>query len=372
MTRHDETGETPRAPELPGPPPHPVSGGLLGRLPTTAVLAGLLLALAASVIVAIGLGPVSIPPGRVLEAVTAHLTGRVSGVDRAEDFIVWELRTPRVLLGVVVGIGLAVAGLLVQAMVRNPIGDPYILGLSSGASVGAVLVITMIGTAAAGLFTLPAAAFAGSLLTGIGVFVLSRVRGRLHATRMVLAGVAVGQLLGGVTAFLLLRTRNTDAQQQVLFWMLGSLAGARWDLLALAATIVGGLLVPLWWQANRVNLLVLGDDAASALGTDPTRLRAVLFVLTGLLTGTVVAVSGSIGFIGLVVPNLARLLFGADHRRTLPVCVLLGALVVVWSDTAARLVLAPTELPIGILTAAIGVPFFLWALRRSATGAVGV
>lgn len=352
--------------------PVPATGGLLGRVPPAAVLAGLLLALLASVVVAIGLGPVSIPPGRVLDAVTAHLTGGVSGIDRAEDFIVWELRTPRVLLGVVVGAGLAVAGLLVQAMVRNPIGDPYILGLSSGASVGAVLVITTIGTATAGLFTLPAAAFTGALLTGLGVFVLSRVRGRLHATRMVLAGVAVGQLLGGVTSFLLLRTRNTDAQQQVLFWMLGSLAGARWDLLALSAAIVGVLLVPLWWQADRVNLLVLGEDAASALGTDPTRLRAVLFVLTGLLTGAVVAVSGSIGFVGLVVPNLARLLFGADHRRTLPVCVLLGALVVVWSDTAARLVLAPTELPIGILTAAIGVPFFLWVLRRSATGAVGV
>ncbi|OLT16995.1 ABC transporter permease [Pseudonocardia sp. CNS-139] len=345
---------------------------MLGGLPLPAVLAALAVAVAASVVVSVGLGPVSIPPLTVARSLWAHLTGAAAPVDAAQDFIVWQLRTPRVLLGVFVGAGLAVAGLLVQAMVRNPVGDPYILGLSSGASVGAVLVITSLGATAAGLFTGPAAAFLGAALTGLLVFVLSRVRGRLQPARMVLAGVALGQLLGGVTSFLLLRTRNTDAQQQVLFWMLGSLAGARWDLMGVCAVVVVVLLVPLCWQANRLNLLVLGDDGASALGTDPTRTRAWLFVAVGLLTGTAVAVSGSIGFVGLVVPNLARLLFGADHRRTLPVCALLGALVIVWSDAAARLVLAPSELPIGILTAAIGVPVFLYVLRRSATGSVGV
>nr|WP_231974352.1 iron ABC transporter permease [Pseudonocardia sp. HH130630-07] len=233
------------------------AGGLLGRVPFGAVLAAGAVALIGSVVVAVGLGPVWIPPGTVLASVGAHLGGAGPAVRPATDFIVWELRVPRVLLGVVVGAGLSVAGLLVQAMVRNPIGDPYVLGLSSGASVGAVLVITTVGTAA-GLLVLPAAAFAGATVTGLLVFAVARVRGRLQAARMVLAGVAVGQLLAGVTSFLLLSTRDPDATRQVLFWMLGSLAGARWDLLATAAAVVALLVVATVLGASRVNLLVLG------------------------------------------------------------------------------------------------------------------
>lgn len=316
-------------------------------------------ALLASLVLATTVGAVSLPLGLVLDAFRGHLTGAVR--PGPGDFIVWELRAPRVLLGVVVGGGLAVAGLLVQAAVRNPLGDPYVLGLSAGASVGAVLVIT---SGVVLTLVTPLAAFVSTLLTAVVVYLLARVRGRLHAGRMIMAGVALGQLLGGVTSFLLLRTQDAGAQRQVLFWLLGSLAGAEWDVTLRTAVVVAALVAVAALAAGRLNLLVLGDNAAAALGSDAGRLRALLLVVIALLTGTVVAASGGVGFIGLIVPNLTRLLVGADHRKVLPVCALLGALLVVWADTGARLVLAPTELPIGILTAAIGVPVFLYLLRR--------
>ncbi|MFE0022223.1 FecCD family ABC transporter permease [Amycolatopsis sp. NPDC059021] len=335
------------------------------------VLAGILLLLVVgSMVLAVGLGPVSVPPGEVADVLVRHLFG--GGTPGRFDFIVWELRAPRVVEGAFVGAGLAVAGVLTQAMTRNPLGEPYVLGLSSGAAVGAVLVITTISSAALGLVTLPAAAFAGSLLTAVGVFLLARAGRRTSPGRMVMAGIALAQLLSGVVSFLLLRTKNPEAQQQVLFWLLGSLAGAQWPLTIACVALVGVLLVVSLAGAGRLNLLVLGDDGAAALGLNAARLRLVLLVVVTLLTGTVVAVSGSIGFVGLVVPNLTRLLVGADHRRSLPVSALLGALVLVWADTAARLVLAPTELPIGILTAAVGVPVFLFVLRRSSAGVVGL
>jgi iron complex transport system permease protein len=346
------------------------AGGLLGRIPLGLLVAGLAAVLVVSALVAIGLGPVSIAPGRVASIVAGHLTGRVQ--DGPDDFIVWNLRAPRVLQGIFVGVGLSVAGLLTQAMVRNPLGEPYILGLTSGAGAGAVLVLTTAGAGAAGLVTLPLAAFGGAVTTALLVFGFSRVHGRIQPGRMVMTGVATGQLLAGVISFLLLRTQDVGAQQRILFWILGSLAGAQWPLALTCSAVVLVLTIAAALRAGRLNLLVLGDDGAAALGLDAGRARAVLLVIVALLTGTVVAVSGSIGFVGLIVPNLTRLLVGADHRRALPVCVLLGALLVVWSDTAARLVLAPTELPIGILTAAVGVPLFLVILRRGAAGTVGL
>ncbi|USX54023.1 iron ABC transporter permease [Lentzea sp. HUAS12] len=343
---------------------------LLGTTKSGPLTAVLLAVLLGSMVVAIGVGPVTVPTGEVWDVVLHHLFG--TGEPGRFDFIVWELRAPRVLQGAFVGAALAVAGLLTQAMTRNPLGEPYVLGLSSGAAVGAVLVITTIGSTALGLLTLPAAAFGGALLTAVAVFALSRSGSVMSPGRMVMAGVAVAQLLSGVVSFLLLRTKDPEAQQQVLFWLLGSFAGAEWALAAACAALVSVMLVVALALGGRLNLLVLGDDAAAALGLDAARLRAVLLVVVTLLTGCAVAVSGSIGFVGLVVPNLTRLLVGADHRRAAPVAALLGALVLVWADTAARLVLAPTELPIGILTAAVGVPVFLVVLRRSSAMTTGV
>ncbi|WP_017594460.1 FecCD family ABC transporter permease [Nocardiopsis potens] len=363
------TAAAPGAPASGAPARPPDGPGGTGRrpaVPLPVLFAGLALLLAGSAVVAVGVGPVGIGPGTVLRILADRLSGAGPAGPGAgyADYIVWELRAPRVVQGVSVGAGLAVAGVVVQAVVRNPVADPHVLGLSSGAAAGAVAVTTTAGSALLGAVTLPAAAFAGALAAGIGVHAVSRTAGTLSRTRLILAGIAVGQLLGGTTSFLVLRAESADAQQQVLFWLLGSLAGARWDLALTCAAAVTALTAAVL-AAGRLNLLVLGDEAASALGLDPGRARAAAFTAAALLTGTVVAVSGTIGFVGLVVPHLARLLVGAEHRRAVPVAALLGALLLVWADTAARTALAPAELPIGILTAAVGVPFFVAALRRS-------
>lgn len=335
-------------------------------------IGGLLVVLAGSMVVAAGLGPVTLPPSTTVEVLLHHLLGTGSG-DRVANLIVWKIRVPRVLTGMVVGAGLAVAGAVVQAFLRNPVADPFVLGLSSGASVGAVVVLVT-GASILGTFTLPVVAFAGAMATVLVVFMLARDRGRLEPFRLILVGIAAAQLLSGVTSFLLLRSQDADAQQQVLFWLLGSLAGAQWRLLAIPGAVVAAAVVLLVIRAVRLNVLALGDEVAASLGVNASRMRTELLVLTSLLTGAVVAISGSIGFVGLVVPHLARLLVGPDHRRMVPVAALLGAIVLVWADTAARLALAPDELPIGILTAALGVPFFVALLRtrgRSLEGVAG-
>jgi iron complex transport system permease protein len=343
----------------------------LAAVPLSVLVPLLLAVTVASMIISVGLGPIEISPATVARVIAEHLFARETSAGPA-DFIVWQLRAPRLLQGLAVGAGLALAGLLSQALIRNPLGDPFIFGLSSGSSVGAVLVITTAGVSGLGMFAIPSAAVLAALLTALIVFGLSGSAGRVVPVKLVMTGFAVGQFLAGLTSFLLLHTKQSDAQQQVLFWLLGSIAGARWLLAISCAAIVAALCVVTIMLAGRLNLLVLGDDAAAALGLNANRTRVVLLALITLLTGTVVAVSGVIGFVGLVTPNLARLLVGADHRRSVPVTALLGALLIVWSDTAARLVLAPAELPIGILTAAVGVPFFLVILRRSAMGMVGL
>lgn len=329
----------------------------------TPVLVVVLLAtLLGSVLVAVGLGPVHVPAGQVASIIADHLAGRATD-GGPQDYIVWQLRVPRTIEAVCVGAGLGMSGAVVQVIVANVIADPYVLGLSSGAGVGAVLVLTSFGAGAATGIVLPLSAFAGALLTGALVFGLARRPGRLDAGRLVLVGVAVGHLLSGVTSFLVLHQGSADAARQVMFWLLGSLSGAQWRYavtVAVAVFVLGGLLIA---TAGRLNLLALGDETATGLGMHPGRARAGFFVLVALLVGAVVSVSGAIGFVGLVVPNLVRIVVGADHRKVLPLAALTGAVLLLWADTGARLVLSPTELPIGILTAVVGVPAFVLAVR---------
>ncbi|WP_017627579.1 FecCD family ABC transporter permease [Nocardiopsis chromatogenes] len=335
------------------------------RIPFPLLLGALAAAVAAAVPLSVGVGAVPVPPQEVLGIVADRLSSPAPAAS-PEAYIVWELRGPRAVQAVFVGAGLAVAGAVVQALVRNPVADPHLLGLSSGASTGAVLAMAVLG--AAGPLVLPGAAFAGAVAAGLAVFALARARGALEPLRLVLVGVAVGQLLGGATSFLVLRQASGDAQQQVLFWLLGSLAGARWPLALGCAAAVTALLALLTARARTLDALALGAEGAAALGVHADRARAGLFAAAALVTGAVVAVAGAIGFVGLVVPNLARLLVGAGHRRVLPTAALLGALMLVAADLGARTALRPTELPIGILTAVVGVPFFVAALRGDRAG----
>jgi iron complex transport system permease protein len=286
-----------------------------------------------------------------------------------QDQAVWQFRLPRALLAGLAGAGLALAGALMQVTVRNPLAEPYILGVSSGASVGAVLVIVF-GSATLGGLSLNAAAFAGALGACVCVATLARKDGALSPTRMILAGVALGTLFSAVTSYL---TISTSAQNvvSVLFFLLGSVSAATMSSLVgpAVALLVAGVTALL--LARSLNALMTGDESAVSLGVDATRLRGVLLVVASLLTGTVVSVAGGIGFVGLVVPHVARIAVGADHRRMLPVAVLGGAAFLMAADLLARTVAAPTEIPLGILTAFVGAPFFLWLMRRGGAERAG-
>ncbi|MBJ7456872.1 MAG: iron ABC transporter permease [Thermoleophilia bacterium] len=316
-----------------------------------------------AVLVSISVGAVPIPLRTVWTVVAGHLPLIDTSSDPVDEQIVWELRAPRALLALVVGAGLSVAGVALQALVRNPLADPYVLGVASGASLGAVAVLALGSGAVAGL-GLSAAAFAGAMLTMLAVFALARSHGTYTPGRLILAGVALGYLCSSLTSFLQFRV-DPQQLQGILFWLLGSVAGATWPDLTTPTLVVLTCTGWLVLQGRRLNALSVGEESAVALGVDVRRFRVELMLVSSVLVGAVIAVSGGIGFVGLVIPHIVRLLVGPDHRRVLPLSALLGGLFLVWVDVASRVAAAPAELPIGIFTAAIGAPFFLWLMRRA-------
>jgi iron complex transport system permease protein len=341
--------------------PHLVSG-----LATGVLNGGLAIVLVAALLVAISIGSITLPLGAVWEVLLGHLTGQTGHLDPLREQVVWDIRTPRVLLAALAGAGLSVAGLALQALVRNPLADPYVLGVSSGASLGAVLVVSYGSTALAGT-GVTGAAFGTALLTVLLVYVLAQRGGRLLDSRLLLAGVAVGYLCTSATSYIQLQV-NPGELQGLMFWLMGSVAGSSWSALRLPAGVVALCLAYLLLQARNMNALTAGDDTAAGLGVSVQALRISLLTVGSLLTATIVSVAGGIGFVGLIVPHMARFLVGADHRRVLPVAMLLGSVLLVLVDLATRTADRPNELPIGIFTTAIGVPFFLWLLRRRSPG----
>lgn len=330
--------------------------------PTLAVV--LSLALLAALTAAVSWGSTSIPPGEVWGVVWRRLSGDAPrpGTD---DLIVWQLRVPRALLAAFVGAGLGVVGTAVQALVRNPLADPYLLGISNGASLGAVAAIVL-GAGAGGALGLglSGAAFAGALATFALVWAVARRGGGFAPLRLVLAGVAIGQFLSGFTSYLVLQAGDEQQTHSVLFWLMGSLSGATWTLLAVPAIAVPLALLILQARARGLNALLMGDETAAGLGIDVVRLRRELFLVTSVLTGVLVAVSGAIAFVGLMVPHVCRLLIGGDHRRLLPLSALMGALLLVVVDTVCRTAMDAQELPVGVVTSLIGAPALLYLLDR--------
>ncbi|MCP3802195.1 iron ABC transporter permease [Allokutzneria sp. A3M-2-11 16] len=313
-------------------------------------------------VVATTIGSVGIPLGDAWSVIMGHITGNTAGLDPVADQILWQYRVPRVLLAALCGAGLSVAGVVLQALVANPLADPYVLGISSGASVGAVLVLT----AGVGTLGVSSAAFLGAAVSVAVVFALGQQRGRLVPTRLVLVGVAVGYVLSALTSYIQLRA-NPNELKSVMFWLLGSVAGARWDQLWLVSAVVLSTVAALMFYGRRLNALVTGEESATSLGVDVRRARIGLLLTSSLLTGTLIAVAGGVGFVGLMIPHLVRLIVGADHRRVLPLAALGGALYLVLVDLLARTLDSPNEFPLGIFTAAFGAPFFLWLLRRGRT-----
>ncbi|QHT61072.1 iron ABC transporter permease [Paenibacillus lycopersici] len=335
-----------------------------------AFLLSLAIGLLVTITVAVMLGPVPIAPGTVWTIAYSHLPGVNGGMaetwSQGQGHIVWDIRFPRVLLGVAVGGGLAVAGVAIQALIRNSLADPYILGVSSGASVAATLVILFGAFRFFGQYALSLSSFLGSLIAMVMVVVLARVGGRMSTTRLLLSGIAVSMIMSAATNFIVAMAPREEGIRSAMYWMMGGLTAAKWDYLTIPALVVVLGTVLLLFQYRALNALLMGEEAAVTLGVDILAFRKYLVIIAALLTGTIVSVSGSIGFVGLMIPHIARLLVGSDHRRVLPVSLLLGAIFIVWSDVLARLLLAPEELPIGIVTALCGGPFFIWLLRRSA------
>lgn len=319
------------------------------------------LLLAVAITAGVAAGSVGLSPATVWQVVADHLTGHPQAT--VADAIVWQLRLPRVLLAAVVGAALTTAGSVVQVLVRNALADPFLLGVSSGASVGATTVLLFGAFASLGLWALSVGAILGALGAMVTVFVVSRQGGTLAPLQLTLCGVVLAGLFESITSFLIFRG-NPQTTQSVLFWLLGSFGNATWSQLPGPALALVLAMAYLLSQARALNALAMGADAATSLGVDVPSLRRNLFLVTSLIAGLSVAVSGVIGFVGLVVPHIVRLTVGSDHRRTLPVGVLVGASFMVLADLLARTIVSPQEMPIGVITAIIGAPTLIVLIRR--------
>jgi iron complex transport system permease protein len=347
------------------------------RRRTWRVLGGLVLLLGGAVVLGLGVGAVAISPGQVL-AILGESVGLSLpwAYESRQALVLTAIRLPRVLLGMGVGGGLAVSGAVMQGLFRNPLADPSLIGVSSGAALAAVVTIVlgpvlMGGWAdALGPFLLPAAAFAGGVGATVLVYRLGTRNGQTSVATMLLAGIAINALAGAGTG-LMTFIADDDQLRDLTFWTLGSLGGATWTQLAVVGPCLLGGMVAAPLLARPLNALLLGEGEAFHLGIDTERTKKQVVTLAALVVGAAVAVSGVIGFIGLVVPHLLRLAVGPDHRVLIPGSALLGGALLLGADVLARTIVAPAELPIGIVTALVGAPFFLWLLLRDRNRGTG-
>nr|WP_227025617.1 iron chelate uptake ABC transporter family permease subunit [Streptomyces tsukubensis] len=320
-------------------------------------------ALLLSIAVAVTIGPAAISVGDVWTVVLSHL-GRAGPTELTpiREGIVWDLRMPRTLLAAICGAGLAVCGAVMQSLLRNPLADPFVLGVSSGASTGAVLVVVL--GVGGGAISVSAGAFVGALFSFGVVLLLSHTLGG-STDRVVLSGVAAMQLFSALTSFVVMTAADAETTRGVLFWLLGSLGGVGWsDVWVCLAVLVVALAV-FAARARALDAFAFGQDAAATLGVNVARTRLLLLSVTALLTAALVSSAGAIGFVGLVLPHAARALVGAAHGRLLLVTALAGAVFLVWVDTLARTVLQPQDIPVGVVTSLVGVPAFVVVLRRT-------
>lgn len=332
----------------------------------------LLATLVLSVLWAVTIGSVDLAMGDVYRVILYKIFGigdpEVYGKGSLSD-IVWFVRLPRLVLAIGIGIALSVSGSVIQAIVKNPLADPYVLGVSSGASLGATLAILLgvgsfLGSGYVGLV-----AFAGAFLVSLAVVALANVGGRANSVKLILSGTALSAICGAVSNFVLyVINSSSGAVEAVIRWTLGSLAAAKWEtnILMLLVAVAGTLFF--WIQYRTLNLMLLGDESAITLGTDLHRWRIVYLLIASLMIGFAVYTAGIIGFVGLIVPHAVRILFGTDHKKLIPISALLGALFLLWADVLCRVLLPRKELPIGILTAMVGAPVFIYLMARKRYG----
>jgi iron complex transport system permease protein len=338
----------------------------LGRVVSRCALLGLLLFVVIVVALKLGAVPVSLYAlARALVRVALHQTSELSSDYR---LIIFDIRLPRILLGTFVGASLSVAGASFQALLRNPLADPYVLGVSSGAGVGAITALVLephlaLPAGIAALLT-PLGAFLGALVTIIAVYFLGRRQGEIDSNTLLLGGVITASFLSALIMFLFSTVMGRDLHGTA-FWLMGDLSTTQQPIVGWVVRF-GFLLAAaaIYTTASDLNLLLAGEKEAMHLGVDVKRVRLVVYVAASMLTGLAVSVSGAIGYVGLLVPHAMRLLFGSDHRMLIPTAALGGAIAVVIADTMARTVVAPAELPVGAISALIGAPFFIYLLRR--------
>lgn len=322
---------------------------------------GLILLLVVSIVLAVSAGAVSIQPSDVWHIIVAKLWGHDLLIAPAIADIVWDIRVPRALLAAIVGAGLALSGLVMQASVQNPLAEPFILGIASGASVGAVATILLGSILAVQgvVIGVPMGAFIGAIVATVGVLLLAGIRSRMSTVRLILAGAVVSALCTALSNFIIYMAGDAAGMQSATFWTMGSLADAKWDGLVLPMAVIAIVTAYFMSQIRILDALLLGEEAAITLGIDVSKQRRIYMGIIALLIGILVSQCGIIGFVGLVIPHMMRSLVGASHRNLLPVGVLFGAIFLVWADVLSRVLLSSGDLPIGIITALMGAPLFM-------------
>lgn len=338
------------------------------------LIISLLLLLVVSAVISITLGAVDISPEDTAAVIISKLFGIQNEANRelmssTTVDIIWNIRFPRVLMSMVVGGGLSIAGVTMQAVVRNPLANPYILGISSGGCLGAALAILVGAFSFFGNYGVSFGAFAGAMITSFFVFTISfSGQSGGNTIKLLLAGMAVNAICTAFTNFIIYMAKNVEGIRSVTFWTMGSLTNASWKLLPIPAVTVVICIVFMLTQFRILNTLLIGDEAAMTLGINVSRARKIYLAISAALTGVIVAVSGTIGFVGLVIPHIVRMMVGSDHRRVVPVSIIAGSIFMIWCDVISRLVLGNAELPIGIVTSMIGGPFFIWMMMRKQYG----
>lgn len=327
----------------------------------------LVVLLLVSVVLGIGIGAITIPPSEIVRILLSHIPGLQHYFAKAwapeHATIVLTMRFPRVLLAALVGTGLALAGTVFQGLFRNPMADPYVIGVSSGAALGAVGSILLQSVVNIPMrYGIPAFAFVFAIITILLVYNLARVGGKAPVMNLILAGVAVNSVISALVSLCMFFSGNQ--LHQVLFWLMGGFSGRGMDYVYIFIPygVVGTAIIFVY--ARELNAMLLGEEAAGHLGVEVERVKRCLLIAAALLTGACVAVSGMIGFVGLVIPHIVRMIIGPDHRTLLPAVALVGASFLLLADILARVIIAPGELPVGIVTALVGGPFFIYLLRR--------
>lgn len=330
----------------------------------------LLIILFLSIGFAVTMGSVDISIKEVYEVILYKLFNigdSTIGTGAVAD-VVWLIRMPRIVLAIAVGAGLSVVGIIMQAIVKNPLADPYILGVSSGASLGATLAVVLGIGSVFGSNSLGIMGFIGAFGVSILVLMISNIGGRSNSIKLLLSGMALSSVCSSFSSFLVYISDDSQKLKTITFWLMGSLAGAKWNEIAFILPIIILGIIFFTTQYRILNLMLLGDEVSITLGTDLHKFRIIYLLITSLMIGLLVYVSGMIGFVGLIIPHVVRIIFGTDHKKIIPIAALVGSIILIWADVISRILIKGTEIPIGIVISIIGAPLFVWLMIKKNYG----